>query len=175
MSITDVESLKKIGIYDIEQMRAVQLFAAEFNITNKMIGNRALVHAELCNEVADERHGSRKYHHARLLVLKKVLVRDWLLLRKQAGAYGMNNAKGCFDRIVHTVAILVLLIFGVPYNAARILFLVLAKARHKIKTGCGTSDWGIRRRGYTYIRVRTGKRTRTGLMGSDQHKSNQDV
>jgi hypothetical protein len=28
-----------------------------------------------------------------------------------------------------------------PYNAAGILFLVLAKARHKIKTGYGTSDW----------------------------------
>jgi hypothetical protein len=68
-------------------------------------------------------------------------VGDWLLLRKQAGAYGMNGAKGCFNRIVHTVAILVLLSFWVPYNAARILFLVLAKARHKIKTEYGTSDW----------------------------------
>jgi hypothetical protein len=74
-------------------------------------------------------------------VLDKVLVGEWLLLRKQAGAYGMNDSKRCFDRIVHTVAILVLLSFGVPYNAARILFLVLAKARHKIKTGYGTSDW----------------------------------
>jgi hypothetical protein len=74
-------------------------------------------------------------------VLNKVLVGDWLLLRKQAGAYGMNDAKGCFNRIVHTVAILVLLSYGVPYNAARILFLVLAKARHKSKTGYGTSDW----------------------------------
>jgi hypothetical protein len=68
-------------------------------------------------------------------------VGDWLLLWKQAGAYGVNDAKGCFDIIVHTVAILVLLSFGVPYNAARILFLVLAKARHKIKTGYGTLDW----------------------------------
>ena len=141
LSITDVEILKKLGVYDIEQMRAVQLFAAEFNITNKMIGKRALANAEICNEVADEQHGSRKNHQARLLVLNKVLVGDWLLLRKQAGAYGMNDAKGCFDRIVHTVAIIVLMSFGVPYLAAKTLFLILAKARHKIKTGYGISDW----------------------------------
>jgi hypothetical protein len=60
LSITDVEILKKLGIYDIEQMRAVQLFAAEFNITNKMIGKRVLAHAEVCNEVVDEQHSSRK-------------------------------------------------------------------------------------------------------------------
>jgi hypothetical protein len=42
LSITDVEILEKLGIYDIEQMLAVQLFAAEFNTTNKMIGKRAL-------------------------------------------------------------------------------------------------------------------------------------
>jgi hypothetical protein len=55
-------------------MCAVQLFAAEFNITNKMIGKRALVHVEVCNEVADEQPGSRKNHQARLLVLSKVLI-----------------------------------------------------------------------------------------------------
>jgi hypothetical protein len=64
LSITDVEILEKLGIYDIEQMRAVQLFAAEFNITNKLIGKRAQAHAEVCNEVADEQHGSRKNHQA---------------------------------------------------------------------------------------------------------------
>jgi hypothetical protein len=46
----------------------------------------------------------------------------------------MNDAKGCFDRIVHTVAIMVLMSFGVPYLAATTLFQVIAKARHKIKT-----------------------------------------
>jgi hypothetical protein len=74
-------------------MIAAQLFAVEFNKTNKMIGKRALVNAEMWNEVADEHHGSQKYHQARLLVLNKVLVGDWLLLRKQEGAYGMSDAK----------------------------------------------------------------------------------
>jgi hypothetical protein len=44
--------------------------------------------------------------------------------RKQAGAYSMNDVKGRFGIIVHTVAIIVLMSFGLPYNAARILFLV---------------------------------------------------
>ena len=52
----------------------------------------------------------------------------------------MNDARGCFDRIVHTVAILVFMRFGVPAMIARILFGRLQKARHRIKTGFGISE-----------------------------------
>jgi len=51
----------------------------------------------------------------------------------------MNDARGSFDRIVHTVAILVLC-FCVPAMIARILFRMLQKPRHRIKTGFDISD-----------------------------------
>ena len=46
----------------------------------------------------------------------------------------------CFDRIVHTVAILVFVSFGVPAMLARTLFMTPQKARHRVKTGFGISD-----------------------------------
>ena len=54
----------------------------------------------------------------------------------------MNDAKGCYNRIVHTVAILVLMSFGLNHTAARILLKVLQTAKHNIKTGYGVSKTG---------------------------------
>ena len=54
----------------------------------------------------------------------------------------MNDAKGCYDRIVHTVAILVLMSFGLNHTVAQILFQVLQTAEHNIKTGYGVSQTG---------------------------------
>ena len=52
----------------------------------------------------------------------------------------MNNAKGCFNCIQHTFAVLVLMYYGVKWSVATTLFNVLQKAKHKIKTGYGVSD-----------------------------------
>ena len=52
----------------------------------------------------------------------------------------MNNAKGCYDQIDHTFAVLVLMYFGLPWSVATMLFLVLQQARHSIKTGYGVSE-----------------------------------
>ena len=49
----------------------------------------------------------------------------------------MNNAKRCYDKIDHNIAILVLMVLGVPWMIARNMFLVLKQACHRIKTGYG--------------------------------------
>ena len=54
--------------------------------------------------------------------------------------YCYYDAKGCFDRIVHTVAILVLMSFGLCPEHARLAFEILQLAEHCIKTGFGVSD-----------------------------------
>ena len=38
LQITDVEILKKLGVYDIKKMRTIQLMNAEFNMNNKKLG-----------------------------------------------------------------------------------------------------------------------------------------
>ena len=98
-----------------------------------------LTNTEICNEVAEEQYGSRKHHQAGLLLLNKVLVGDLFRLTRFSGCYAMNDAKGCYERIDHNFAILVLISFGVPWMIARNLLRMLQQARHCIKTGYGVS------------------------------------
>ena len=51
----------------------------------------------------------------------------------------MNDAKGCYDRISHPIAILTLRSFGLPKRLACTLISTLQKAVHHIKTGYGRS------------------------------------
>ena len=65
---------------------------------------------------------------------------DILCQKRRAGAISMNNLKGCYDRIVHIVAILVLMAYGVDHTAAAMLMETLQLAEHSIKTGFGVLE-----------------------------------
>ena len=78
-------------------MRLIQLMHLEYQTNNKLVGIKVLANAEMCNEVADEQHGSRKHHQAALLGLNKVLIGDIFRYNRRSGYYGMNDEKGCFD------------------------------------------------------------------------------
>ena len=51
----------------------------------------------------------------------------------------MNDATGCYDRISHPIAVLILRSFGLPKELAHSLISTLQKAVHHIKTGYGRS------------------------------------
>ena len=74
--ITDVKILKRAEWINIEDMRLIQLMHPEYQINNKLVGNKVLANAEICNEMADKQHGSRKHHKAGLCGLNKVLIGD---------------------------------------------------------------------------------------------------
>ena len=138
--ITDFQILKRKGEFHVDTMRCIQLMDAEFNMMNKHVGRCTLAHAEQAKAVAPDQYGSRKNHDSRKAVLNKVLLNDLARQKRIAIAIGMNDARGCYDRIVHTIAILVLMSFGVPGETARGMFKVLQEAEHHMKTGFGRSD-----------------------------------
>ena len=137
--LDDVEIMKKSGRINIDKMRLTMLMHSEHQINNKNIGRKVLANAEICNELAEEQHGSRKNHQAGLFLLNKVLVWDLFCLTRFWGCYAMNDAKECYNRIDHNFAILALMVFGIPWVIAWNLFLVLQQARHSIKIGYGVS------------------------------------
>ena len=116
-TITDVQILKREGVYHVDKMRCIQLMSPEFQINNKMIGKRILAHAELAHAVSDDQHGSRKGHTANMTCLSKRLLADLFFQKRKAAAVAMNDAKGCYDRISHPIAILVLRSYGLPHGA----------------------------------------------------------
>jgi hypothetical protein len=137
--ITDFEILKKSGVYDVEKMRTIQLFVAQFNMNNKKTGRDVMARAEELGVMPKEQAGSRKHHRSVLSALNKVLTMDLLRLRRQAGALCSNDAKSCYDRIVHWVAALCLRRMGLQKEPTFEMFLTIQKAWHHIATAYGES------------------------------------
>jgi hypothetical protein len=74
-----------------------------------------------------------------LMLRSKVLLADVMRQRKLAGAFCMNDAKSCYDRIVHAPAALCMPRQGVPAKMCEVLLGTLQQAVHHIQTGYGIS------------------------------------
>jgi hypothetical protein len=61
------------------------------------------------------------------------------MLRRQAGALCSNDAKSCYDRIVHSIASLSMRRLGVPLEPLASMFLTLQQSSHSISTAFGIS------------------------------------
>ena len=109
-------------------------------MANKDAGRKLMAQAESLGEVAPEQCGSRKKHKSINACLNKILLLDISRYRRKTVALAMNDARGCYDRIVHVVAMLVMMSFGLSYKSAKVLFETLQKADHQIKTGFGVSE-----------------------------------
>jgi hypothetical protein len=139
--MTDVAILKKDGVYDVERMRTILLMNAEFNImNNKKLGRELMVNAELHGEIALEQYGSRRHHQCILAALNKRLTVDNLRQARRAGAPCANDAKSCYDHVVHGIATLAMRrMMGNLANPIELMFSTLHKASHKIRTAFGVS------------------------------------
>jgi hypothetical protein len=113
---------------------------AEFNMNNKKLGRDMMFHAEKHQAVAREQYGSRQNHQCILAALNKRLTMDLLRQTRQAGALCANDAKSCYDRIVHNIATLCMHQLGVPPNPTKSMLTTLQGAAHKIRTAYGMSD-----------------------------------
>ena len=96
--------------------------------------------AEEAQLIKADQYGSRKRHKAICALLNKVILNNIFRQLRTAGALAINDAKGCYDRINHTFAILVLLSFGLCLLHAQIVSKALQLAKHRIKTGFGVSE-----------------------------------
>jgi hypothetical protein len=133
--ITDFQIFKRSNVFHVDSMRLIQLMDAEYNMCNKTLEKRVLAHAEKAKAVSPDQYGCRKNHTAINACLNKVLPMDGFRQKRQSGAIAMNDTNGCFDRINHTFAILILMSFSVSAVLVQSLFETLQKADHHIKTG----------------------------------------
>jgi hypothetical protein len=60
--MTEVEILKKTGVYEVEQMRTIQLMHAAFDMNNEKLRCNMMKASEASNTSAREQSGSRKHH-----------------------------------------------------------------------------------------------------------------
>jgi hypothetical protein len=136
----EVMLLKLPGNFNVEKMRAILLFEADFNFNNKRWGRILMWYAEAHKLLAEEQYGSRKKLSAISHCLNKRLTFDFWRIMKQPGVLCSNDAKGCYDRIVHSVAALCLRRLGMPKGPLKSMFETLQNLDHYVRTSFGVSE-----------------------------------
>jgi hypothetical protein len=166
----EVMLLKQPNNFHINKLRAILLFEADFNHNNKQIGRSMMYHAERNNWMAPEQYGSRKQLSAINHRLNKRLSFDIIRQYKKPAAICVNDMKGCYDRIVHSVASICMQRLGVNLNAIRSMFRTLQHLEHYIRTAHGISEKSFRAvdiHPKNYTGNRTGQRSWASNLGCD--------
>jgi Reverse transcriptase (RNA-dependent DNA polymerase) len=141
--------LKKPEEFRISKMRTILLYDAAFNQNNKWIGRASMRHAErlqtegtspVRQAMAPEQFGSRKKHQSIDQCLNKRLTFDLSRQLHQPMALCANDAKSCYDRIVHSVASLCMQRIGCPQPVVHTMFETLQNLRHHVRTRYGDSQ-----------------------------------
>jgi hypothetical protein len=136
----DVLIPKKTASSAIEKLRIIVLFHALFNMNNKRIGRDMIANAERLNQIPWEVYGSRKRHRAIECAANKVFTTDIARQEHRSMALCSNDAKSCFDRILHSIATICMRRVGVTKQTCLMMFGTLAEAQHYIRTTYGDSD-----------------------------------
>ena len=135
----DVMLQKQEGNFNVEKLRAILLYESDFNQNNKRFGHQFMYLAEKYKAMAMEQFGSRKRMSAVDQSLNKCLTFDLWRQFRTPGALCSNDAKSCYDRIVHNFASICLQRMGAPIAPVVSMFSTIQKLNHHIRTVHGIS------------------------------------
>ena len=98
-----MELQKDSNNWNIERLRTIVLIEAAHNLNNKLLGRRVMEHAEKHQAIAPEQHRSRKHLSSMQASVNNRLMYDLMRQHRHGGILCSNDAKLCYDRIVHSV------------------------------------------------------------------------
>jgi len=98
-----------------------------------------MLQAKCMNALAMEQYGSQAGLAAIFQSLNMQLFLDVMQQRKIPVAICSNDAKSCYDRIIHGFAALAALHLGVPLMAIEVMFGTIQQLHHFIRTAYGDS------------------------------------
>ena len=105
--------LKSAVNYNIDKLRTIVLYEADFNHNNKFLGHRMMQHTVPNDRISKEQYsipGRKSIDHA----LNRRLVFDISRYQKSSLAMTSCDLKSCYDRVAHTPAVLAMLGYGIP-------------------------------------------------------------
>ncbi len=141
-----LEKLK--GNINVEKLRGVLLMEADYNFLSKLLlGVRLMRSVEARQGFPEELAGSRKRHEAIDVALNRKLVSDMMRQLKRPGTITGVDAASCYDRIVHSIVILIARHEGLSLLPLLSLFGVIQQMKYFVRTGYGesTSFYGGKR------------------------------
>lgn len=134
---------KKALVDLITKLRTITLLEADFNFNNKVLGRTTLQHAERNNLFPNEQYGSRKNKSAIDHATHKKLTYDIIRQTRLPAALCSNDAKSCFDRVVHSVACLAYERLGIKQPPVHAMVSTIQKMKHHIRTTYGDSQLAL--------------------------------
>jgi hypothetical protein len=134
----DVMIPKKAASKHVEKLRIIVLFHSLFNMLNKKVAKQAMTQAKQLGVIPSEAYAKQGFR-AVDCGLNKVLTADILRQHHLPAALCSNDAKQCYDRIVHAIAIICLQRIGIDENTCRVMFGSLQQMQHYVKTAYGLS------------------------------------
>ena len=133
--------LKRSGSNLVDDLRSICVCEADFNFFTKTLGYKTMQHAEKLNLIAPEQYGSRSGKSSIDHAVHKKLWYDILRQKRQPGAMCSNDAKSCYDRVVHSIASLAYQRLGIPLPPITTLLKTIQKMKHHIRTSYGDSTF----------------------------------
>ena len=133
--------LEKVkGNINVEKLRGILLMEADYNFINKLlIGQRVMKTIERRKAVPEELAGSRKLHEAVEVALNRKLSSDVMRQLRRPGTITGVDASQCYDRIVHSIVILIARHVGLNLLPLLALFGVIQHMKYYVRTGFGES------------------------------------
>jgi hypothetical protein len=131
--------LKKEGVLDLDRLRTIVLYEADFNFFNKSVGRNVMDTAMVNGGMASEQYAKPR-SSAQEQCLARRLVFDIVRHIRQALAMASSDLKSCYDRIVHNAASLALQKNGVSQETVSTMFATIQQCQHHIRTAYGDSS-----------------------------------
>jgi len=113
----DIQLLKRSGKIGTTSLRTISCTEPDQNMNNKKIGRDVMWNGERAKALAWDNLGDRKGMKAVEVDQNWTLANDHIRGWRARAVIISNDAKGCFDRIAHVVAILALRRLGIPAPA----------------------------------------------------------
>ena len=136
----DIMIYKKINLDRVDKLRTIVLKEADANFNDGRLGRDMMNHAEKHNMIAREQYGSRKGHTSIDHAVNKRLSYDLMRMFRSPGALCSNDAKSCYDRILHSIVALSMRRLGMPEPPIECMLKCIQTMDHYIRTNHGDSE-----------------------------------
>ena len=136
----DIMIYKKINLDRVDKLRTIVLKEADANFNDGRLGRDMMKHAEKHNMIAREQYGSRKGHSSIDHAVNKRLSYDLMRMHRQPGALCSNDAKSCYDRILHSIVAISMKRLGIPEPLIECMLKCIQRMDHYIRTTHGDSE-----------------------------------
>jgi hypothetical protein len=142
--VVNVMIYKKAGCIELDKLRVIHLFEADFNLMVGILFGRRAMHHNVDNHLLHLGQYGRPGGECQDVAFAKILHTHMATFSQTPIGQFESDAASCFDRIVMLFVFATLCAWGAPLSALRMWELALYHIVHSVKTALGVSSSSYR-------------------------------